>query len=399
MASNSCTVILEDNGAHALLGTSNNEKKAKSDRARCPKNSDEQLSAKDMDIVQAMHPLYVSMAFYGMHWTGKSNWFSKKRCPLDLFTLHCCFTLSLVWIWLLSSFTGYQNENSFVKWLLKHLFSQIFGLQAAFGITGSILQRHKYIPTSYKLWNNYRLNHGGIPFHFIKKRVLRWVVAINVILLIIITMDILFLVTVVEGPAEDVHPLSSLLKRHFPDVPTTYFMVPLMIAMNYLSMGWLQSIIFITQTNYLLKREFKHLTNELANAIKSIADNCRTENQEEINSHQNDVTVGAKRDVTGMNVVEQYRKRHLELCRLVNHFDDASSLFVIFLYFFNIPLIVFSIYGLLGFGRTTKYDSSIMTWYYVEGTAYFIIMLLTVTISSSRLAAAVSMTEGKREIV
>ncbi len=390
MAESRCSFVLMDNGAHALLSTSNHGVDidiSKNKGQKDGENNDKPCKGKDMEILKVLKPLYISMACFGLHWTGKNTWFSKKRCYFDGFTVHCCFMLCLGWFWFAASFLGYKNNSSFGEWLIMHVLNQIFSLQIACGITGNVYQRYKHIAQFYILWNRYKIKYGGASYDYMRKRGLIWVILINIVLLSFTVFDTLIIL--IGDHEEEVHPVSTMLEKMFPEVHSSYLIFPVLLALNYSTIAWLQVIIFITHVNYLLKLEFKELTKQFFKEVQSTAEKQEVESSEK-SSLKNDVTADniTINDVTGMDIVEVYRKRHLELCRLVNHFDDASSIFIILLYFLNIPLIVFSICGMMGFGRSS--ENAIMTWIYVEVVAYFIIMLLVVTISSARLAAAVS---------
>ncbi len=388
MAESRCSILLIDNGAHALLPTSNRAEEVHTSRKRGQKseeNDDDLCEGKDMEILKVLKPLYISMACFVLHWTGKDTWFSKKRCYFDGFTVHCCFMLCLGWFWFAASFIGYQNNAGFGAWLIRHVLNQIFCIQIACGITGNVYQRHKHIIHFYALWNRYKIKYGGASYDYMRKRVLVWVILIDVVLLCFTVFDTVIIF--IAGYEVEVHPVSTTLEKLFPNVRSSYFIIAVLLALNYSTIAWLQIIIFITQVNYLLKLEFKELTKQFANEVQLIEEKQAIESSEN-RSLKNNVTAENLCDVTELDMLEIYRKRHLQLCRLVNHFDDASSIFIILLYFLNIPLTVFSVYGMMGFGRSS--ENAIMTWIYVEVVAYFIIMVLVITISSARLAAAVS---------
>ncbi len=342
----------------------------------------ETFSPEDMVLPKVMHPMYVSMAILGLLWTSKEKWFRGVRCSFDLYTLHCCITLLLAWFWAFKYFAFYGDEVKFGMWLFQKLGPHMYAIQMACGLTMHVIYKQRHIPALFKLWENYKLKYGGITLSFMKRQVFFRVTLVNIGLLILFSsVSILY---VIKPPLSIAPTLYYTLK----DAPLDFkrcVLIVILVIHIYLSLAWLQTVIFMTCTNFLMREEFNEITREMSGAI------CA----EKSYTHQSAITKPFHEQSNGEchvkhNLVEDYRQRHYDMCRLVGRYDDAVSAYLFFLYLFSVPIIVIGVYSFLGLEKGYVYESGLMFFFYVTTLAFFVIILFTVTISASRLAAAVS---------
>ena len=332
-------------------------------------------------VDKVMKPMYISMVCLGLLWTNGNKWFRGVRCSFDLFTLHCCITLLLAWFWALKYISYYGGSAQFGSWLFVRLGPHLYAIQMALGITIHVIYKQRHIPALFKLWENYKLKHGGITLSFMKRQVFLRVAVVNIGLTLLF---IGFLILLIVDPQKQFLDMFQII-RYFPKNMQFVAMFLLFLIHDYLTLAWLQSIIFTTCLNLLLREEFRQFTREFSEMIK----NEKASTDTNINLKPFHEKADGKMD-TRSNLVEPYRQRHYDLCRLVSRFDDAASTYLLVLYLFSIPMIVFGIYALTGFEKGYAYDTPTAFFFYITSLAFFTIILLTITISSARLAAAVS---------
>ncbi len=345
--------------------------------------TEETFCPEDMVLPKVMHPMYVSMAILGLLWTNKHKWFRGVRCSFDLYTLHCCIVLLLAWFWAFKYLAYYSDTEKFGMWLFQKLGPHMYAIQMACGLSMHVIYKQRHIPALFKLWENYKLKHGGITLSFMKRQIFFRVTCVNIGLLIFfIAIYILF---VISPPMTMATVLDYQLKDAQVDIKRYVLMVMLAIH-QYLTLAWLQTVIFMTCTNFLMREEFREITREMSETI--CADKSSTK--------QSTITKSFHEQVNGEchvkhNLIEEYRQRHYDMCRLVGRFDDAVSAYLFFLYLFSVPIIVIGVYAFLGLEKGYVYESKMSFFYYVTTLSFFVIILFTVTISASRLAVSVSL--------
>ena len=87
---------------------------------------------------------------------------------------------------------------------------------------------------------------------------------------------------------------------------------------------------------------------------------------------------------------EQYRKRHVALCKLVSRLDQIMSSYLLFLYLFSVPIVVFLLYGLWDY-TDEEYNNDLTTiGINVTTLVFFVALLGCVTRAGASLAIAVS---------
>ena len=341
----------------------------------------EAFNMEDMVLPKVMKPMYISMACLGLLWTNGNKWFRGIRCSFDLFTLHCCITQFLAWFWALKYIAYYDSSAKFGSRLFLRLGPHFYAVQMALGITIHIIYKQRHIPALFKLWENYKLKHGGITLSFMKRQVFLRVAVVNICLIIIFLGCVILFVV---DPQEQFVQMFQII-MYFPKNMQFALMVIAILIHNYLSLAWLQSIIFTTCLNLLLREEFRQFTEEFSEMIK----HEKSSSDNHVNLKPFHEKTDGKSN-TRANQIEPYRQRHYDLCRLVRRFDDAASVYLLVLYLFSIPMIVLGIYAMIGLEKGYAYESATSFFFYLTSLAFFIIILLTITISSARLAAAVS---------
>ncbi len=349
---------------------------------------------KDLALSKVMRPIYISMACFGLIWKSHKQLALVGRC--DLCTFHCCLTVLLVWLNALQYFATYDNDDTYGQVLFEKITGNLFALQMACGVSMYIYLYHKHIPYFLKQWENYKLSHGGLSLRSMTKHVFNQVLIMNVILVCFyILLSLFMLLSKQHIHVEILVPIHKFIQN--PEamwVKTLYS-----VAHLYLVMGWLQSIIFTACMCYLLNREFKQLSMQFLKAVQNDhKSNQAIERLRSIRRQQAlfDIPEGhvaplipAVRPVSTFET-EQYRKRHLALCKLVTRLDQIMSSYLLFLYLFAVPIVVFLLYGLWDFS-SDEYNNNLTTLFVtIIRLVFFVGLVGSVTRAGASLAAAVS---------
>ena len=346
--------------------------------------SEEQVDIynEDLALSKVMNPIYISMACFGLVWRSHGKLLVAKR--LDLCTVHCVFMLVLIWLNGLHFFLAYDKNDEYGKTLFKKITGHIFALQLASGISTYVYFNHKHIPYFLKQWENYKLSHGGLSLSSMTRHVFNRVVAVNIILLCFYSLySIFLLVSGKEVHLEMLIPISKYIRNPSP----TWLKIVYTTVHLYIVMAWLQSIIFTGSMCYLLKREFKQLSAQFFKAVHT--DQLSVQFARNKSLRQMSVPEGMSRRHNTFEV-EQYRKRHLELYKLVVRLDKIMSSYLLFLYLYSVPIVVFLLYTLWDY--RTDHDKDVTSVLInVISLVFFVALLVSVTRAGASLAVAVSM--------
>ena len=349
--------------------------------------SEEQVDIynEDLALSKVMHPIYISMACFGLVWRSHGKLLVAKR--LDLCTVHCVFMLVLIWLNGLHFFLAYDKNDEYGKTLFKKITGHIFALQLASGISTYVYFNHKHIPFFLKQWENYKLCHGGLSLSSMTRHVFNRVVVVNIILLCFYSLySVFLLLSNKELHLEILVPISKYISTPSP----TWLRVLYTTVHLYIVMAWLQSIIFTGSMCYLLKREFKQLSTQFFKAVHTDQQSvqfARNKSLRQVKALDGVPDGVARRQNT--YEAEQYRKRHLELCKLVARLDKIMSSYLLFLYLYSVPIVVFLLYTLWDYG--TDYDKDVTSVLVnVISLIFFVALLVSVTRAGASLAVAVS---------
>ena len=329
-------------------------------------------------FVKVWHSLYISMMICGLVWKRMRTNVQTARYSCEINTIHSCIVLTLVWFNALKYFPAYDGSDSYGPRLFKKMGAHIFALQMSCGITSSVYFRYKQMPEFLRMWYNYKLKYEGVPTTLMTKTVVIRVVLIN--LLLGSTSVIWFLCIIIRSPERNENQETIMFA--FMKKETSIWLVALSSFLNiYLRLAWLQSVIFCIYITKNLRDEFQHFTVELINVVDAYKlKPCGKIEDIETTS------VSSTSNNAPNKQLESYRKRYVDLCRLVSSFDGVISLYLLFTYLFSIPIIVILIYALWSFDNNNVI-SFILS---VGSLLMFIAIMITVTASSASLNTSVS---------
>ncbi len=206
----------------------------------------------DLALTKVMKPMYISMACFGLVWKHHQS-----PGKFDLFSIHCLFTLLLVWSNAFHYFITYDATDKYGQVLFKKITYNIIAIQMACGISTFIYFTCKHIPAFLKQWENYKLSHGGLSLSDMTKHVRHRVVALNIVLFCVCCALKTFVFLSESKPHVEI---LIPIHRYVAD-PEPAWLKLVYIGINlYINMAWLQSIIFTACMCYLLNREFKQLS-------------------------------------------------------------------------------------------------------------------------------------------
>ncbi len=169
----------------------------------------------------------------------------------------------------------------------------------------------------------------------------------------------------------------ALFYSYMPFISEDIYIIIHTLLLEYLTMAWVQSVLSCICWTHLLKEEFKKITEEMEETLNAV-NNVQQDAERET------------RDTT--NSIEHHRMRHLELCRIVSKYDSGVSVYLLFLFLLSIPIIIILMYALGGLDRDVADvdDSSLSFWLSIIYLLFFVLVLVSVTVSGAALAEAVS---------
>ena len=336
---------------------------------------------REIILLEVMKPLNISLQVFGLLWTSKSNMFRKGRCNFDWCTLHCCMVLIFAWSNVARYFARYGSSETYGHKLLRNVASHIFDFQFAFGLTTSVYFMQKHIPHFVKIWENYKIKHGGVSFAKMRRNIMVRVVASNIMAFIIIVGTVSVGLIIDHNLYTEHHlPLLSRLKVYRP----LWLTVLISLMHCYIGIAWIQCLVLCVCLNKNLKDEFLQLSSQFGeeiNGLKSVP----SLKVNVANSYKTQYTFLSN----NKNQSEHYRQRFMELCTLVSMFDDIISSYLLSMYFFSIPLIVILLYLVWGFEQGSL-NNMAMYWSSLVSVTFYIIFIIIVTMSSSAVSGAVS---------
>ena len=338
----------------------------------------------DITLFKVMNPIYICLQIFGLLWTNKSNMFRKRRCTFDFCTFHCCLVLFLAWSNVFRYTARYDRNEKYLSDLLTKICCHVFDIQFACGITASVYFMHKHVPNFIKLWENYKIKHGGVPFAVMKRNIVIRMVSENAIAFIVIIGPFIWGL-INDADLYAAHHL-PLLDRWGVSKPL-WLTILITFVYAYTGFVWLQSLFFCVCMNKNLREEFLQLSVQFREEIDGI---------KRVPSLKVKTTTLYKTQYTllneNINHTEHYRQRYLEISTLVSTFDDIISSYLLFLYFFSIPIVVLLVYLLSRFSDEGVYTRNAMFWSSLFAVIYYTIYMVIVIMSSSALSNAVSTT-------
>ena len=178
-----------------------------------------------------------------------------------------------------------------------------------------------------------------------------------------------------------------LISKYIRNPSPTWLKIICTTVHLYIVMAWLQSIIFMESMCYLLKHEFKQLSVQFFKAVHT--DQLSIQFARNKSLQQMSIPEGMSRRHNTFKV-EQYRKRHMELYKLVVRLDKIMSSYLLFLYLYSVPIVVFLLYTLWDY-RTDHDKDVTLVLINVISLVFFVALLVSVTRAGASLGIAVSM--------
>ncbi len=262
--------------------------------------SKEPFHLRDSAMAEVMKPLHISMTCFGLNLTRKHN--SMKGIKCDCRSIHCCITVLLAWGMGLGFFVSYDKHERFEQGLFQKLFLHIFALQMAFGLTVHVYDKHKHIPVLLKLWENYKIKHGGTRLNVMKAYIKNWVIMMNAAYMVMFLFFVIYSVFNTERFIDFIQPV-FWYKKYIPTENRIFLVYTMYAVTQYLIMATVQPIILAFCMNHLLKEEFAQITKEFSETMNDKIENGYASND----MNRNDSELHS-------NETEKYRLRHLEVC-------------------------------------------------------------------------------------
>lgn len=335
----------------------------------------------DVGLVKVVDPLYTSMKIFGLHWQSKKNLIRGKFFALDWKTAHCLLLLLSAWFNALRYFAFYDENDKYGSLLFRKICIHLYSLQFACGITSNVYFKCKYISHFVLLWENYKLKHGGVLLSKLRRNVVIRLVCINVSLTVVYAVSyVYFTCTKPDIFAEFHFPILNRIEIELP----IWAVILGLIWLLYITMAWLQALIFCLCINKNLLEEFKELSAEFSEDIHQLNRVSTRLRKQQLNNVPNHSV--PRND----NAIEHYRQRYLELCKLVSLYDDVISSYLLCIYAFSVPSIILLVYALFGFDDGIVY-SSLHFYMSFSSLIFYVIVVISVTASASSINTAVSM--------
>ena len=277
--------------------------------------------------------------------------------------------------------------------VFQKIIAHIWAFQVALGITLYVHCKSKHVPAFLKMWENYKLQHGGLTLSFMRQFAFKRIIWANVFFLVMYTIHgILLLIYTPELYIKMQFPLlkyySTIEQNHVLLFFYTCFYV-------YTSLAWLQSALYITCYCSLFKFEFRKLATEFADEIHN-KDEQRASIKRMHYAKSSESIDGRKLLVHQPSSLkkytfesEQYRQRYFDLCKLVRRLDDIMSAYLLSFYLCCVPEIILLMYGVLDSAHHHEDDFSLVVG--VVSLVYFVALLISITGAASGVAASVSL--------
>ena len=331
----------------------------------------------EIALVDVLHPHYISLKIFGMLWQGRQKMFEGKSCSFDLRTLHCCLLLSSAWFLALESFASYDGTEAFGWNLFKKLTRHLFQLKTACGITAMVYYLQKHAPNFIKLWENYKIKHGGVSLPILKRNCTIIVIGLNVLTAVYVGGAKFYVLSIVKGMR--LLPISN----YFVDSEPTWIVILYFVVDFYVFMAWAQSLINVFGMTRNLTEEHRELSSNLKAKLNDVKHNWR---------FQKSAVSGADDVLQNRNIhkyeIEQYRLRHWELCKLVSQYDNCISSYLLFFYLFSIPILVMTAFALWGLDRSPETMGKLV--FSTSSLIFFVVTLVSITATATALNTAVS---------
>ena len=329
----------------------------------------------DIVLVKVLHPLYVCLGIFGMIWKGKQKLFHRKICSFDLCTLHCVILLGMSWCHAFQFFASYEKSDVFGSVLFQKIGIHVFSFQMACGLTSFVFFHYKHIPNFIKLWENYKIRYGGVLPISVKKTLAVRCIWINIFTIgfIAFVKGYMFIKDKRLFARHNLPLLAYIL-----DEPELWLLVLCGILNFYLTMAWIQSLISILCITKALHDEFLQLSLDLRERLH------------EGNSQSHKFQIWKPAGKNNKYQIEMYRQRHLQLCKLVQVYDDSASCYLLFLYLFSIPVLVLIMYILWGLDKESYTEDLNQFVLSIVSLVFFVVILISVTVAVTSLNTAVS---------
>ena len=335
----------------------------------------------DVALVKVFHPIYISMAIFGLNWRGNKKMFSGKLCTFDWMTVHCCLVLLAAWFSVLQQFFAYEQSDTYGIKLFRKIFLHLINLQNACGITTNVYYKHKHIQPFVMLWENYKIKYGGVPFAKLRRNILMRLIPINVITMVS-SIAFTTIILLINPLILQIYHLHFLVTRGI-YVPV-WLIVLFSMGYTYINLAWVQSFLFCLCLNKNLSEEFRQLSVQFSEDMHGLR---RVPSRLRSTLSQNKVVTTV---CENKKQIEHYRQRHLELCKLVTAYDDVISSYLLSIYLFSIPVIILLAYALFAFTSDKSEESVILFLIPFTTLIVIICFVVSITASSSSINSAVS---------
>ena len=215
-----------------------------------------------------------------------------------------------------------------------------------------------------KAWEEYKTEYFGLKRRYIRDRVAKSVLAIDIVFLLISVFNVFFLAIYMK---EITHLLLTPLFADS-EVPL-YASFIFYIVYFYMAFGWLQTIVFTCICCFLLRKEFLCLTDDFRSYISN-------DSQKRAKLFTQEITL------------EGFRRRHHCLHVVVCHLDEMLGLFCLIVLALSVPLtcmfiyMLFHAYDLFG-------DDSLAIAAMVTCILVVVLHVIAITVAATSLATAV----------
>lgn len=349
-------------------------------------SQDETADLRELGLMAVLKPMVYSSIAFGLVWKRNHS----KCC--DIYTVHSCILLPLMWFQVIRYFAGYGKDDRYGGVLFQKIIAHGWACQFALGTTVYMYSKYKNIPSFLMQWENYKIKYGGLTFSFMKRFIFRRVMIVN---LVATPFMLLTAVTwIVFRP-------KLLIKWLFPFVEyeesnalhqTLFVVYSLLICYSFLV--WLQPALNTHIYCSLLKMEFKQLSDQLSTLMQEKKEESKSSMNGQIDESIpfiDDVPTTATTSPVYRFECEHYRTRYISLCQLVRKLDDVLNGYLLILYGCSIPMVILLLYGT--WEKVSYENDRLSATLGINSLIYCVALLISITSVGSSLAETVSPSE------
>ncbi len=278
----------------------------------------------DLALSEAFKPIFYFSMGFGLLWKRPNDY--GKKCKCDFYTLHSCFLLIIIWFQAVKYIVTYEEGDTYGLVLFQKIITHIWAFQVALGITLYIYCKSKHVPAFLKLWENYKLQHGGLTLRYIRSYTFRRVAITNIFLVIMYVAQGTLLM--IYTPKLYIDVQFPLLKFRPDSGPYHLYLFLYICFYMYTSLAWLQSALYMMCYCYLFKYEFRKLATEFSEEIhgkdkkrasmkRTILNVNHSHSSEDLKKKRSNLIRQSSSVTRYTFETEQYRQRYHDLCKLV----------------------------------------------------------------------------------